>query len=214
MTQFLTTRGPVTALFLAALSCNLYAVDGVVLIDQNRALAGGVTSGDTPGFPITINQPGSYRLAGNLTVPLNVNGIQISANDITLDLNGFKIECSSSAVENYCIGETGFFQNISIRNGVVRGTAPGGGALHSVSGLYFIGSSQMTVEELQIAVNGGTYSLATGPFSIVRHNNLSGAGINGQCPTLYAENINNSGGAGGGGSGCVRVNNIGVFPTL
>ena len=26
------------------------AVDGVILIDQNRALAGGITPGDAPGF--------------------------------------------------------------------------------------------------------------------------------------------------------------------
>ncbi len=38
------------------------AVDGVVLIDQNRALAGNVTPGDTPGFPVTISLSGSYRL--------------------------------------------------------------------------------------------------------------------------------------------------------
>ena len=42
------------------------AVDGVTLIDQNKALAGSVTPGDTPGFPVTISQPGSYRLSGNL----------------------------------------------------------------------------------------------------------------------------------------------------
>jgi hypothetical protein len=36
-----------------------YAVDGIVLIDQNRALAGNITPGDTAGFPISITQPGS-----------------------------------------------------------------------------------------------------------------------------------------------------------
>lgn len=40
--------------------------DGVILINQSRALAGGVTSGDTPGFPVTISQAGSYPLTGNL----------------------------------------------------------------------------------------------------------------------------------------------------
>jgi hypothetical protein len=66
--------------------------DGVVRIDQSRALAGGVTPADTPGFPVTISQPGSYRLTGNLTLPdLNTTAIQIIANSVTLDLNGFSI---------------------------------------------------------------------------------------------------------------------------
>jgi hypothetical protein len=51
-----------------------------------------VTPGDAPGFPVTISQPGSYRLAGNLTVPdLNTTAIQITADFVTLDLNGFSI---------------------------------------------------------------------------------------------------------------------------
>jgi hypothetical protein len=77
---------------VTAFSANVYAVDGVVLIDQNRALTGNVTPGDTPGFPVTISQPGSYRLSGNLTVPDSLTtGIHITANHVTLDLNGFAI---------------------------------------------------------------------------------------------------------------------------
>jgi len=69
-----------------------FAIDGVVLIDQNHALAGNITPGDAPGFPVTISQSGSYRLAGNLTVPdLNTTAIQITADFVTLDLNGFSI---------------------------------------------------------------------------------------------------------------------------
>ena len=68
------------------------AIDGVVRIDQGRALAGGVTPGDAPGFPVTISQPGSYRLTGNLIVPdLNTTAIQITADSVTVDLNGFNI---------------------------------------------------------------------------------------------------------------------------
>lgn len=48
--------------------------------------------GDAPGFPVTISQPGSYRLSGNLTVPdLNITAIHITADHVTLDLNGFSI---------------------------------------------------------------------------------------------------------------------------
>jgi hypothetical protein len=86
---------------LAAVSSSLYAVDGVILIDQNHALAGNITPGDAPGFPVTISQPGSYRLSGNLTLPdANTTGIQITADYVTLDLNGFSIVgpvvCTSS----------------------------------------------------------------------------------------------------------------------
>jgi hypothetical protein len=77
---------------LAALSTSLYAADGEVLISQDHALAGNVTPGDAPGFPVTLSLPGSYRLAGNLTVPdANTTAIQITADDVTLDLNGFRI---------------------------------------------------------------------------------------------------------------------------
>jgi hypothetical protein len=42
------------------------------------------------GFPVLICQSVSYRRSGNLTIPdVNTNGIDISADDVTLDLNGF-----------------------------------------------------------------------------------------------------------------------------
>ncbi len=86
---------------LAAISSSLYAVDGVILIDQNHALIGNITPGDAPGFPVTISQPGSYRLSGDLIVPdANTTAIQITADHVTLDLNGFAIigptVCTSS----------------------------------------------------------------------------------------------------------------------
>jgi hypothetical protein len=45
--------------------------DGVVLINQSDALQGYITSRDAPGFPVTISDPGSYRLTSNLTPRLN-----------------------------------------------------------------------------------------------------------------------------------------------
>lgn len=88
------------ALFLPALSNTLGAVDGVTLIDQSHALAGGISPDDAPGFPVTISQSGSYRLSGNLTVPANTTAILITAAYVTLDLNGFSIVgpvvCTSS----------------------------------------------------------------------------------------------------------------------
>src|SRR5262245_4147186 len=69
------------------------AVDGTTLIDQNRAIAGNVTPGDAPGFPVTISRAGSYKLSGNLDAP-GLNAVEITADRVTLDLNGFTIRMS------------------------------------------------------------------------------------------------------------------------
>ncbi len=67
------------------------AIDGVVEINQASALAGGVTSGDLPGFPVTLSESGSYRLTGHLQVSVGKDGINVAADDVWLDLNGFSV---------------------------------------------------------------------------------------------------------------------------
>jgi hypothetical protein len=70
------------------------ATDGVIEINQSIALRGGVNGdmlADPAGFPVRITQPGSYRLSGNLTIPLGSAGIQIDAISVTLDLGGFMV---------------------------------------------------------------------------------------------------------------------------
>ena len=93
-----------------ALASRAVAVDGVIEINTAKALAGGVTTGDTPGFPVTISESGSYRLTGNLTVsggdPSTTSGIVVTAS-----LN------VTSIVET---GATG-----PVRSGVVPLTAKG-----------------------------------------------------------------------------------------
>src|SRR3954464_10199059 len=44
----------------------------------------------SPNYHFVINQPGSYYLSANLAVT-KANGIQINAEGVTLDLNGFQI---------------------------------------------------------------------------------------------------------------------------
>ncbi len=80
------------ACVLTVVPGSLFAVDGVILIDQSHALAGNLTPGDAPGFPVTITQSGSYRLSGNLMVPdANTTAIVITADFVTIDMNGFSI---------------------------------------------------------------------------------------------------------------------------
>ncbi len=85
---------PLYALLLLALAGPALAVDGVIEINDAAAQAGDVTSGDLAGYPVTLSQTGSYRLTGDLGVSgTNINVVEITSDNVTLDLNGFTIRC-------------------------------------------------------------------------------------------------------------------------
>lgn len=104
-------------------------------IDQVCAVNTGCFAGDSAGFPVTITEPGSYRLIGNLSVPDATTGaILIEADDVTLDLEGFAIQgpvdctgepvtdCSPSGEFTSHSGVRVFGgDNATIRNGTIRG---------------------------------------------------------------------------------------------
>ena len=113
-----------------------------ITIDQNKALAGNITPGDTPGYPITLSRPGLYKLVGNLSVPAGVDGIQIAADDVTLDMNGFTLSgvvtctrndqtrvvtCSQNGGAGFGIDTSynGSFNGAVVRDGTVRGFSTG-----------------------------------------------------------------------------------------
>ena len=212
------------------------AVDGVVLIDQNRALAGGITPGDTPGFPITISQSGTYRLTGNLTVPdANTNAFTLTAEFVTIDLNGYSIigptvclpvgetvtSCSPSG------GGSGVTLNfnqrgIAVVNGVVRGMGflgidLGTGDGHLVknvraesNGAGGIRLQRGTVSGCIANSNGGIGISAT--QSTVSGNTVilnRDYGIQANCPSSIVGNtvFVNGGGTINAGAGCVLANN-------
>lgn len=138
------------------ISAPAFAVDGVVLINQSTVLAAG-------GFPFKITQPGSYKLSGNLAVSaVNVDGIDIEANNVTLDLNGFTISGPVSCTFSPNTGKvscnqsstgTGVNDNlnsgVTLRNGSVSGFGFGVNINTStdvVGGL---------VEEIRVTSNSG-----------------------------------------------------------
>lgn len=145
---------------IALCASALQAVDGIVLIDQNRAMAGNVTPGDAPGFPVTISLPGSYRLSGNLTLPNQPTWAIEVTSHVTLDLNGFAIlgavNCASfpcqtaqgyPSVHNGGIRQIGSSQfNITIRNGTIQGMG--------AAGVFLTGGS-FVVEDLHVRSNAG-----------------------------------------------------------
>lgn len=95
------------------------AVDGVIEINQAKALAGNVTSGDAAGYPIYIKTSGSFRLTGNLTHSAPIAAIIVEAANVTIDLNGFTISGSGSGTyDGILTWPTAI--NLEIRNGTVR----------------------------------------------------------------------------------------------
>jgi hypothetical protein len=119
------------------------AVDGVIEINQARALAGSVTPGDSAGFPVLITQPGSYRLTGNLVLSdPNPGAISITVSNVTIDLGGFAIlgsnlfsigfGCTAPASGlGWGIGADASSRGVSVRNGTVRGMG--------ATGIYLLG---------------------------------------------------------------------------
>jgi len=108
------------------------ASDGVIEINQACAQSSaGCFPGSTSGFAlVVINDPGSYRLTGNLTAAANVAGIVIQASDVTLDLGGFSISGPGAGAGTglgvWLYGTSGkSIQNIEIRNGTIRGFRTG-----------------------------------------------------------------------------------------
>ena len=123
-------------LLVLGLAHPAHAVDGVIEINQSKALAGGVTASDTPGFPVTLATGESYVLTSNL----NAAGAPaatalLAADDVTIDLNGFEIvgphvctgQGSGISCPNVGSGDGigGLPTNVAVKNGTVRGFGRG-----------------------------------------------------------------------------------------
>ncbi|HSH27464.1 MAG TPA: right-handed parallel beta-helix repeat-containing protein [Wenzhouxiangella sp.] len=111
------------------------AVDGVIEINADCATFG-CFSGDSPGYPVTIAFPGSFRLTSDLTTgSVNTTLIVVNSDPVSIDLNGFSligpVTCSGASLS--CSGsgsgdgiDAGNEANVVIRNGTVRGMGDNG----------------------------------------------------------------------------------------
>jgi hypothetical protein len=162
------------------------AADGVLEIGQTCAVQTGCHAGDAPGFPVTIDQPGSFVLTSDLRVAdANLDALQIQSDDVSIDLNGFTIvgpvDCTGLGSEVSCQPSgsgRGVDQEqgdrLAVREGRVRGFASDG----------IRTGSRSRVEGLVLEANGGsglnlsTHSIARGVT--VHRNALDGikAGAN------------------------------------
>ena len=176
-----------------AMSPSAYARE-VVLITQAKAMAGNVTPGDAPGFPVSIARPGSYRLTSNLRLQSGP-AIEITADNVSLNLNGFSIIGSNVWPSGEAIvGDDRKY--IRISNGSVVGFS---------FGIRFHGAAQfVTLEKLVIssrtldagipvfspAIQLGRDSSA---YSLIREVVVDGQ-VQITCPSLVIDTITDSGG--------------------
>src|SRR5947207_1654029 len=85
-----------------------------------------------PNYHFIINQPGSYYLSANLAIT-KPNGIQINAEGVTLDLNGFEISrASGSGGDGIQISLTA--HRTTVLHGSLKGFAVGANSLDAFSG--------------------------------------------------------------------------------
>lgn len=95
---------------LAVLASTAHAVDGVCLISQNTTTGVVSTCNGPASFPLVLATPGSYRLASNLTLNSsdpNAEAIGVAADNVTLDLNGFSLSCTSASCSGQTSGQIG-----------------------------------------------------------------------------------------------------------
>jgi hypothetical protein len=152
----------VTAICVLALlteSASLFAAKRE--IDQASIKADG-------GFPFKITKSGSYKLTSNLVVPAGLDGIDILAPDVTLDLNGFSIMgpvvCTGDDPSVCPAITTGF--GIKAGDGEMPGPADVkvvNGSVHGMgsSGIFLTGDGSL-VEKVSSRGNAGTGIVAAG----------------------------------------------------
>jgi hypothetical protein len=161
------------ALLFSVSALPAFAIDGQVLINQSTVEA-------TGGFPYKITESGSYKLSGNLVVgPGLADGIDISANNVVLDLNGFTITGSPFMNSSYTeSGINGTSENITIENGSVSGftidvnLAGAGGLVEEVHASNFVNEGFgvnagivrrcTIIASISVSTSGATANAGTG----------------------------------------------------
>jgi hypothetical protein len=92
---------------------------GEIQITHAKALAGNVTAGDAPGYPVTLSRGGTYELGSDLAVTDGKVGIQVTTAGVTIDLNGFTLHGRTGASIRGTHGIAGTRENVVVRNGSI-----------------------------------------------------------------------------------------------
>jgi hypothetical protein len=94
-------------------------------------------------MPYDVDQPGSYVVTENLTGSAASNGITISADDVTIDLNGFALTGVPNSKDGISAGSN--YENIKILNGSIQNWGE--------DGIDISGVTNAIVRELRVSHN-------------------------------------------------------------
>lgn len=108
--------------------------------------------------PIVINAGGSYYLGEDILAFHGNHGIEITASDVSIDLNGFKIEGNIEVGSLDGIHVGAGLKNVTVRNGTVK--------LFFGKGIEAGTCSNLRVEAVRLVGNGGG-GLAAGLAAMV-----------------------------------------------
>ena len=139
---------------------------GEILITQAKAIAGNITPDDTPGFPVTLSVFASYKLASNLVPGPNLNGIVVTAPDVTIDLGGFTLSGGpAGGANNSKFGIVGYGDRLTVRNGTI-------GAFR-IGALYAPNRDYLIVENVRIVNNFDGIDNQDGEHARIQNNTIS-----------------------------------------
>ena len=167
----------------------------VIILATAGASARAETVDCTPvtSLPATIGAQGIYCLTGNLaTSQTSGSAITIGANNVTLDLNGWKVGGQAAGTSTQVIGIYSGANNVTIKNGIVRGFS---------RGIQLTGRGA-TVQGVTADQNTTYGIVVTGQGSVVQGNQVVDTGGSTQAANVNAIGIF------AGGSGSLVQNNL------
>jgi hypothetical protein len=158
------------------------ASDGEILINQAKVNAGGIAPGDTAGFPATLSRPGRYKLTSNLKPPSRTTAIEVTANNVNIDLNGFTISSDDSS-ENHGVDAQGAV-GLKVTNGTITGFNSAinnfGGAFAVIENMRlitnqtgFIGGNDAQIRD-NTMVSNPSYGVRCGSRCVIERNVITG----------------------------------------
>lgn len=101
--------GSVLIIVMLFVTTTILSTDGVVEMNHICATQLGCFSGDSIGYPVSIDgiSGKNYRLTSDLLIPdENTNGIDVNTFNISIDLNGLSIVRSGCENNAACVAVT------------------------------------------------------------------------------------------------------------